>query len=386
MDEKFARHGGDFVLKFDDIVDALKGIYTDAGGEASAVANITTVGGMLDKVDEIVESGGGGSGDITVKSVLMDNDFTIMPEYPSMGFLESDMPSFFTSSTVPENVIITFNGTEYECEVHSDAIIPYYGATITDFESMPPTIDFSSYPFALAGTSEATYVFAESAMTECHVKVEEVIEYPSNNAEKIIIESGTLVLDTGEDYVAELTNGSEVDKNCFIEIDGQIYPFFYKDDNGYLFFTWGYVDSGTWLNTEGLGGSFTIYRYEYPQDIKWKMGTLGAMTTSGVVYYVSTGSAIADENKNATVSWVQHDPAHRFAENDVVIIRAEPGTGNNRVKFTADASSTGCTVTTLYSSVVNNTYAGSAWRIVQLTNVTDECSIRQAIAATNVMN
>lgn len=57
MDEKFARHGGDFVLKFDDIVNALKGIYTDAGGEASAVADIATVSGMLNKVDEIVQSG-----------------------------------------------------------------------------------------------------------------------------------------------------------------------------------------------------------------------------------------------------------------------------------------------------------------------------------------
>ncbi len=61
MDEKYARHGGDVMLKFDDIINTLKNIYTDAGGEASAVANIATVSGMLDKVDEIVKSGGGGT-------------------------------------------------------------------------------------------------------------------------------------------------------------------------------------------------------------------------------------------------------------------------------------------------------------------------------------
>lgn len=69
MDEKYARHGGDFILKFDDIVNELKSIYTQCGGEASAVANITTVGGMLNKVEEVAGSGG----DISTTTMTVQN-------------------------------------------------------------------------------------------------------------------------------------------------------------------------------------------------------------------------------------------------------------------------------------------------------------------------
>ena len=116
MDEKYARHGGDYMLKFDDIVTELKAIYVQCGGEASAVANVTTVEGMLDKVEEVAGSGGGGAAMLKCTATIV-NSYSgpppaVVPMYFTMGTILVDDVYLGDSSTAP--VIFPQGSTEYE--------------------------------------------------------------------------------------------------------------------------------------------------------------------------------------------------------------------------------------------------------------------------------
>lgn len=341
---------------------------------------------------EVGSGGGGGSSEITVKAVLVGANLPAAAFEDGGTYAYTSMPMGLPNSidAFPDAVDVAINGTTYSnCERELDGDSLYYGAGPEGDDDF----DFSTYPFCIMASDNGWFIVLET-MPASDVSLFATYEetYSSKDPEKIVIATGTAEEDEGQ-YTATISDLNVSDlAGCYIDIAGKTYSLGYNSIEGVAVFGGiGYLyqsDSDATLEAF-VGGNFTIYKYELPTDMKWKVGTLGGNTLvmGGSVSYCSCGSADADEDGDAKVTWTTTaDDKHRFAENDVVIIKATPQSPNNRAKFTANPAASGCTASILYSNAANNVNVGEAWRIVQLTNVTDGCSISQAVAFAAVSN
>lgn len=77
---------------------------------------------------------------------------TTASDFGNMGQLV-----YTTSETPPESLLITFDGTDYDCARQEMDGTVYYGA--------PDPSDFSTYPFLILFAGSATFLYTQSAGT-----------------------------------------------------------------------------------------------------------------------------------------------------------------------------------------------------------------------------
>ena len=331
----------------------------------------------------VEQGGGGGSVSISVKAVV--GSYGMSPE----DFVEAVPNVFFAPYNSPfsieSNVIVSIDGTEYECELGGNgADEPYYYGGKPTFGGTPEefSVDFSVYPFCLALQGTWVYLVPEvpSTLTVVDVIVEDT--YDSILPERTTIETGTAVEDEDNPgtYRALLANVGDASElaDCYITIGGKTYKII--DDQGSIIFAIG--DFYTTLNVTGLeafiGGDFEIFKCAVDDGSSaYKRMTIGAnsiMMGGSVNFLASHGDTIA--NDEATNDWSKYLPNVKVAEGDIVAIWAKPGVGFNTASFTANPSVTGCTAT-IITGDANNSYKNNAYRLVRLTNVTNGATLIQ---------
>lgn len=331
---------------------------------------------------EWVEQGGGGAVSVTVDAVLAS--YGMSPEDFSEAFpnvFAADYNVFFPTES---NIIVSIDGTEYECELHGNGADEpyYYGGTLTLHGDDPPTIDFSVYPFSLIlmGTWAYCVPVVPSALTVVDVIVKDT--YDSISPERTTIETGTAV-EVPEDpgtYIATLPNVGDANDlaDCYITIGGKTYKII--DDEGNIYFAMGGFTTmmGVTSLSAYVGGDFEIFKVSVDDGSSaYKKMTIGAnsiMMGGSVSYLASHGDTIA--NDEATNDWGEYLPNVKVAEGDIVAIWAKPNVGFNIASFTANPSVTGCTAT-IITGDANNAAKNNVYRLVRLTNVTNGATLIQ---------
>lgn len=330
----------------------------------------------------VEQGGGGGAVSITVKAVVAS--YGLLPEDFSEAFPNVFAAAYDSNFPLESNIIVSIDGTEYECELHGngDDEPYYYGGTLTLHGDDPPTIDFSVYPFSLVLMGNWAYCVPEvpSTLTVVDVIVEDT--YDSILPERTTIETGTAVEDEENpgNYGAILSNVSSANElaDCYITIGGKTYKII--DDEGSIIFAMGGFN--TLLDVTHLlaniGGDFEIFKCAVDDGSsaykKMTIGSNGIMMGGSVYFLASHGDTIA--NDEATNDWSEYLPNVKVAEGDIVAIWAKPGTGFNIASFTANPSVTGCTAT-IITGDANNVAKNNAYRLVRLTNVTNGATLIQ---------
>lgn len=330
----------------------------------------------------VEQGGGGGAVSVTVKAVV--GSYGMSPEDFSEVIPNVFYAPYNSPFSIESNVIVSIDGTEYECELggNGDDEPYYYGGTLTLHGDDPPTIDFSVYPFRMELMENWAYFVPEvpSALTVVDVIVKDT--YDSILPERTTIETGTAVEDENDPgtYIAILSNvGDAIElADCYITIGGKTYKII--DDQGSICFAMGGFN--TTMNATVLsayvGGDFEIFKCAVDDGSSaYKRMTIGAnsiMMGGSVNFLASHGDTVT--NDEATNDWSKYLPNVKVAEGDIVAIWAKPGTGFNIASFTGNPSTTGCTATIIMGDA-NNVYKNNIYRLVRLTNVTNGATLIQ---------
>ena len=331
----------------------------------------------------VEQGGGGGSVSISVNAVVAS--YGMSPEDFSGVIPNVFMSMYDFHFPVQSNVIVSIDGTEYECELGGNGVDePYYYGGKPTFGGSPEesSVDFSVYPFCLALQGNWAYLVPEvpSALTVVEVIAKDT--YDSILPEKTTIETGTAVEDPENpgNYAAILSdvgNASEL-ADCYITIGGKTYKII--EDQGSIYFAMGgfYSTAIATGLAAYVGGDFEIFKYTVDDGSsaykRMSIGVNSIMMGGSVNFLASHGDTIV--NDEATNDWSKYMPNVKVAEGDIVAIWAKPGTGFNTASFTANPSVTGCTAT-IITGDANNVYKNNVYRLVRLTNVTNGATLIQ---------
>lgn len=337
---------------------------------------------------EWTEESGGGAVSLTVNAVVASYGMT--PEDFSEAFPNVFAAMYDFNFPVQSNVIVSIDGTEYECELqgNGDDEPYYYGGTLTLHGDDPPTIDFSVYPFSLVLMGNWAYCVPEvpSALTVVDVIVKDT--YDSIQPERTTIETGTAVEDEGDPgtYIALLPDVGDASElaDCYITIGGKTYKII--DDEGFICFAMGSFK--TTMIATGLsafvGGDFEIFKvdYELDNDLSWNdiSYNSGSSSFNGANVYVQTSGTVIDDNGVATQSLISVGMAAvpiKTAVDDIIVVKAEKSGLATGVQWSGSVTATNCTATLL----AKTDNAATIYRFIKVTNVSGGASIQNVATA-----
>lgn len=302
--------------------------------------------------------GGGGGGETTIDLTLFSETGTY-----ANGFVEFLSPyDFFDYSPVT----VIYDGNSYTCETQTASVfgqtIIYYGATPTE-SGDAIAFDWSVYPFFFASFNGAG-MYTQSEPADKHLVIRVAKSFSSYEAEKTVLDSGTLVEDDGN-YVADIT--ASVDTDCYVELGGNTYPVGSNAFGGF-FFTVGEIFNGKIYAT--VGGDFAIVKYVYENGVTFKPVAVNNNTISpGVTYAVDGSVSVVDGV--ATKSALNSGGTVNICEGDIIRITAAKSGTYTGVKWSGTISGTNCTVTQLYQT----DSAVTIYRYVKVTNIQSEARI-----------